>query len=51
MEKTKEELLQEATALIKQDKIDRENAFNEELSVLMQKYGIQLVPHITIVAF
>lgn len=38
MEKTKEELLQEATALIKQDRANREQVAAEALEVLIKKW-------------
>ena len=48
--KTQEQKLQEAAELIHQNRIERENAFNKQLSELMQKYGVEIIPQIIIKA-
>ena len=42
MEKSKEQLLQEAIELMQQNKIEREKQFQIELSELCQKYGVTI---------
>ena len=50
MEKTKEQLLQEAIELMQQNKIEREKQFQIELSELCQKYGVTISTQIIITA-
>lgn len=50
MEKSKEQLLQEASELLQQNKIEREKQFQIELSELCQKYGVTISTQIIITA-
>ena len=50
MEKTKEQLLQEAIELMQQNKIEREKQFQIELSEQKQKYGVTISTQIIITA-
>lgn len=50
MEKSKEQLLQEAIELMQQNKIEREKQFQIELSELCQKYGVNISTQIIITA-
>ena len=50
MEKSKEQLLQEASELLQQNKIEREKQFQIELSELYQKYGVTISTQIIITA-
>ena len=50
MEKSKEQLLQEAAKLLQQNKIERELDFQNELSELCQKYGVTISTQIIITA-
>ena len=50
MEKSKEQLLQEAIELMQQNKIEREKQFQIELSELCQKYGVTISTQIIITA-